>query len=406
MKGTNICSTNVVWVEQPVGTGFSKGKVTAMNENDVAAQFLGFFKNFVDTFAMEGYTIYITGESYAGQYVPFISGAMLDKNDTTYYNFSSMLINDPVLTYGVAQSSIPTPGFVDYWGPLLYLNSTFVDYLHTTADECGYTQFMETAMTFPPKGKLPTPPNADSSNDTCDLWDAAIEAIALINPCFDIYSVTTTCPLLWDVLGFPGSFDYEADFGIYFNMTSVQKAINAPIGNWDECSIEPVFVNNSDSSPPSALSVLPSVIDRADRVVIGHGLADMILLFNGTVIAVQNMTFNGAQGFSTAPSDWADFYVPYHNSYINQLGDIAGAGIMGSYHTERKLTVVTVDLSGHMIPQYAPSASYRTIEFLLGRIPSLGTKGTFTTMKNEKYVCDVAEDLIEGIMDCGAATGG
>ena len=375
-----------------------------MNEKDVAAQFLGFFKNFVDTFAMEGYTVYIAGESYAGQYVPFISGAMLDKNDTTYYNFSSMLIYDPVLTYGVAQDSIPTPGFVDFWGPLLDLNSTFIDYMHKTAADCGYTKFMERAMTFPPKGKLPTPPNVDQSNSTCDLWDAAIEAIALINPCFDIYQVATTCPLLWDVLGFPGSFTYNTDFGIYFNMTSVQKAINAPIGNWEECSSTPVFVNDTDSSPPSALSVLPSVIDRADRVIIGHGLADMILLFNGTIIAVQNMTFNGAQGFSTAPSKWGDFYVPYHNSYINQLGDLAGAGAMGTYHTERKLTVVTVDLSGHMIPQYAPSAAYRQVEFLLGRIPSLGTKGTFTTDKG-KYVCDVAEDLIEGIMDCGAATG-
>jgi carboxypeptidase D len=52
---------------------------------------------------------------------------------------------------------------------------------------------------------------------------------------------------------------------------------------------------------------------------------------------------------------------------------------MGQYHTERKLTVVTVDLSGHMIPQYAPSAAYRQLEFLLGRIDSLGQKGSFTT---------------------------
>jgi carboxypeptidase D len=63
----------MVWVEQPVGTGFSQGTQTATNEAEVAAQFLGFFKNFVDTFAMEGFTIYITGESYAGYYVPYIA---------------------------------------------------------------------------------------------------------------------------------------------------------------------------------------------------------------------------------------------------------------------------------------------------------------------------------------------
>ena len=48
----------MVWVEQPLGTGFTQGTPTATNEAEVAAQFLGFFKNFVDTFAMEGYTVY------------------------------------------------------------------------------------------------------------------------------------------------------------------------------------------------------------------------------------------------------------------------------------------------------------------------------------------------------------
>ena len=38
--------TNVLWVEQPVGTGFSKGKVNATNEVDIATDFIHFFKNF------------------------------------------------------------------------------------------------------------------------------------------------------------------------------------------------------------------------------------------------------------------------------------------------------------------------------------------------------------------------
>lgn len=56
----------MVWLEQPVGTGFSQGSPTTNNEADVASQFLSFFKNFVDSFAIEGYTVYIVGESYAG----------------------------------------------------------------------------------------------------------------------------------------------------------------------------------------------------------------------------------------------------------------------------------------------------------------------------------------------------
>lgn len=60
---TNL--TNVVWIEQPVGTGYSPGTPTAMNEKDVASQFLGFWRNFMNTFSMQGYKVFITGESYA-----------------------------------------------------------------------------------------------------------------------------------------------------------------------------------------------------------------------------------------------------------------------------------------------------------------------------------------------------
>ncbi|RMZ88721.1 hypothetical protein DV736_g4038, partial [Chaetothyriales sp. CBS 134916] len=380
--------TNIVWVEQPVGTGFSQGTPTATSETDVADQFLGFFKNFVDTFALQGYTVYIAGESYAGYYVPYIANAMIEANDPTYYNFSSLLIYDPSLSYDVVQTQVPTAPFVNFWDSLLGLNKSYVDDVNKRADDCGYTKFLEEALTYPPKGPLPTPPNLSNDNDNCDLYDDVFNAVSLVNPCFDIYQVATTCPLLWDVLGFPGSIPYTPTGAfVYFNLTSVQKAIHAPIQEWEECASSNVFVNGIDNSPPSALSVLPHVIDKADRVIIGHGILDMVLMYNGTLIAVQNMTFGGKQGFSKPPSQWDDFYVPYHVSGSDpiSLATLAGAGVMGQTHTERGLTLVTIELSGHMVPQYAPSAAYRQVEFLLGRIPSLSTVGPFTTLKDTSY---------------------
>ena len=85
----------MVWVEQPVGTGFSQGKPNAKNEVEAAAQFLGFFKNFVDTFNLHNKKIFIAGESYAGYFVPYIADAMLKTNDTKYYGVESILIYDP-----------------------------------------------------------------------------------------------------------------------------------------------------------------------------------------------------------------------------------------------------------------------------------------------------------------------
>ena len=87
--------TNMVWVEQPVGTGFSQGTPDATSEADVAREFIGFFKNFVDLFGLHNRKVFIAGESYAGYYVPYIADAMLNTNDSTYYGVDSIMIYDP-----------------------------------------------------------------------------------------------------------------------------------------------------------------------------------------------------------------------------------------------------------------------------------------------------------------------
>jgi carboxypeptidase D len=90
-------------VDQPIGTGFSPAAPGApaqiKSEADVSRDFLGFWKNLFDTFDLHGSKVYITGESYAGQYCPYIAAAMLDTNDTEYYNVKGMQINDPSINY-------------------------------------------------------------------------------------------------------------------------------------------------------------------------------------------------------------------------------------------------------------------------------------------------------------------
>ena len=54
----------MLWVEQPVGTGFSQGVPNARNEEDVAAQLVGFFQQFLEVFSeLKGKKFYLTGES-------------------------------------------------------------------------------------------------------------------------------------------------------------------------------------------------------------------------------------------------------------------------------------------------------------------------------------------------------
>ena len=114
---------------------------------------------------------------------------MHNETNTEYYDVQGVLFYDPVLTYGAVQDSIPAVPFVDYWAPLFSLNDTFMDSLHERADSCGFTEFMETAMTFPPKGPLPDPPSAHAHG--CHLWKDIIPAAQAVNPCWDVYQVAT-----------------------------------------------------------------------------------------------------------------------------------------------------------------------------------------------------------------------
>ncbi|KAF2229400.1 carboxypeptidase 4 [Viridothelium virens] len=385
--------TNMVWVDQPIGTGFSPaapGAPAQINDEvDIGREFSGFWKNFMETFDLVGRKVYITGESYAGQYIPYIANYMLDQNNTDYYNVAGIQINDPSINYDDTLIQAPAVWHLNDYANIFNLNESTMADVNQRAESCGYIQFMENALTFPPTGKLPTAPN--SSVTGCDVWDDIIAAAVYINPCFNIYHLIDYCPYLWDQLGFPSLGWGPND---YFNRSDVQRAINAPPTDYTICG-DPTLFPKGDQSVPSSLGPIPSVIERTNNVIIGHGWLDYLLLANGTLASIQNMTWNGLQGFQTRPSD--NFFVPYHPGLAEILYEIeyqpipaspaynvAGAGFLGTTHTERGLTFVTVNHAGHEIPQYVPGASYRQLEFLLGRISSLTQQGDFTT-QNSNY---------------------
>ncbi|KAK6373533.1 hypothetical protein LTS17_008025 [Exophiala oligosperma] len=382
---TNL--TNMVYVDQPVGTGLSpaaKGapaKITS--ETQVTEDFAGFWKNFMTTFNMTGRKVYITGESYAGQYVPYIASHFLDLNDTDYYNVKGIQINDPSI--GLDEVLIYITHLNNY-APVFALNESFMTSINERAEKCGYFDFMEEALTFPPKGKF-TAPNVTAPG--CDTWDDIVTAAIYVNPCFNIYHLTDFCPFLWDELGFPSLGNGPNN---YFNRSDVQKALHAPPTDFTICGDKSLGLIQNDASPPSSFEALPSVIERTNNVIVGSGMLDFLLLTNGTLMTLNNMTWNGQQGFSKDPMNSGDFFTPYNPSIgfvveetSNQpipatpVGLVGGGGLLGKTHTERGLTWVTVDLAGHEIPQYVPGAAYRQLEFLLGRIDSLTVVGSFTT---------------------------
>lgn len=79
----------------------------------------------------------------------------------------------------------------NHFQPVLALNETFMKDINALADKCGFTSFLEEAISYPPKRKFPQP----EVTDECDVYDLTASAAFDLNPCFNIYHLTEQCPV-------------------------------------------------------------------------------------------------------------------------------------------------------------------------------------------------------------------
>lgn len=259
--------------------------------------------------------------------------------------------------------------FVENNQAFLRLNSSFKEEIRTVHQEqYNYTSFFDTYFKFPTAGPMPTRPDIDEGSSP--FRNYVTEAATLINPCFNVYHVTDTCPSLYDPLSTIDAAN--AGLGGYFNQTEVQRAMNAPEISYSTCSSQSVFVNDSatggpgnggDLAPPASFGALPAVFDRVPLNLVLNGALDMLIPSVGTLFALQNVTWRGATGFSAEPTQ--TFIVPSSTGNASLTGQ---AGEMGTWAYERGVVFVDVAGAGHELPEYNPSAAFRLLEVLLGRV--------------------------------------
>ncbi len=305
------------------------------------------------------------------------------------------LVYDPVIgQYDYTQEEAVAVPYALANQNILNLNETFVTMLEGLDTSCGFADYRNKYYTFPASGVQPPVFFNYTSQANCDVFGMIDNAALTLNPCFDIYEINQQCPLLWDVLSFPTQLVYTpAGASTYFNRSDVKAAIHAPdYVNWAECAVNPVFVGGPQSSSGGYYTggpegtgdlsldpiqnVLPQVIDATKRVLVSNGDFDMIIITNGTLLAIQNMTWGGQLGFQQEPSTpinitLTDLEYPDVFAANGAAGLDGPQGIMGVQHFERGLMWGETYLSGHMQPEFQPRVTYRHLEWVLGRVDTL-----------------------------------
>jgi carboxypeptidase D len=185
--------TNMLFVDQPVGTGYSPGTPKATSQADIAADFLDFLQHFQELFGISNYKIYVTGESYAGRYVPYIANAMLDANNTQHFDMSGILIYDPVIGHYNYMNQLAAYPYIEAYNNVWNFNTSFLAELGKMHQECGFADLYNKHLTFPPAGNLPplTWNRSDPTNQTCDVFNSGLIVQLGINPCFNPYEIVS-----------------------------------------------------------------------------------------------------------------------------------------------------------------------------------------------------------------------
>eukprot|EP00529_Nitzschia_sp_RCC80_P016518 CAMPEP_0113462552 /NCGR_PEP_ID=MMETSP0014_2-20120614/12159_1 /TAXON_ID=2857 /ORGANISM="Nitzschia sp." /LENGTH=675 /DNA_ID=CAMNT_0000354435 /DNA_START=71 /DNA_END=2096 /DNA_ORIENTATION=- /assembly_acc=CAM_ASM_000159 len=398
-------ATVMLYIEQPVGVGFSEatnGTPPPSSEDDVAADMDSFMQNFYKVFGpdseldLSSHRFYLTGESYAGTYIPSIARGMYLRNVEAQSNNNIQRIHIPItgisVGNGVMDVITQSGSTIDWSWYHGMIDAPTRDYLHRVWDQCM-------SVTDPADGRIGSKKqqqaiqfddDPDSLFHPFDMRDDCGVFIAILRAAGqdalkkfngpNVYEYST-----WDQWK-SGQGD-TGTIGTFYNNIEIQKALNVPdhrVGDhWRNCVPEDeggrrhsryhrmlqenhgdnnmwqLFNHHrelymDDDKPWDVTPYLAQLLDEAEiDVLVYSGDRDIICNTQGAEEAIQKMEWSGNDndGWSQATrSLWV--YDDYPAGYIK---------------SNKNLHFLTVYNAGHMVPYNQPGPALDMIErFLLG----------------------------------------
>ncbi|KAI5342036.1 hypothetical protein L3X38_009911 [Prunus dulcis] len=329
-------AANVLFLESPAGVGFSYSNKTsdydANGDRRTAADNYMFLVNWLERFPEhKDREFYISGESYAGHYVPQLAHTILYHNkraNKTIINLKGIMIGNAVIN-----DETDLRGMYDYLASHALISDQTANKINK------YCDFS---------------PNATKQPKECtDTADAAAKDTYYID-IFNIYTSScvssnlTAKPKKASIFEFDPCSEYYAY--AYLNRPYVQQALHANVTklthDWEPCS--DVITNWADSAstvPP----LLKEFLANDVRVWIFSGDIDTRVPVTSTKYSIEKLNFP----VKTESHAWF-------------LG-----GEVGGYTQvyEGELTFATVRGAGHQVPSYQPARGLSLIKHFLDGTP-------------------------------------
>ncbi|KAI3739150.1 hypothetical protein L2E82_29547 [Cichorium intybus] len=331
-------AANVLFLESPAGVGFSYSNTSSDykkgGDKATAADNYVFLLNWLERFPeYKGREFYLSGESYAGHYVPQLAQTIIYHNliaNKTIINLKGILIGNAVIN-----DETDTIGMYDYFGSHAIIS-----------DETAYT--IRKFCNFSPNAVTQPDTCIDATNDA----DYNIEAVDIYNIyaplCFDGNLTSKPKKTSWQNID-PCSDYYTYD---YMNRQDVQKALHANVTkldhDWEPCS---EILKGWTDSAVTVIPLLRQFMKYKLRVWVFSGDTDARVPITSTKYSINSMKL----AIKTKWHPW------FHQG--------EAGGFVQVYKGD--LTLATVRGAGHQVPSYQPKRALALVKHFLSGKPLL-----------------------------------
>ncbi|OVA13573.1 Peptidase S10 [Macleaya cordata] len=339
---------NLLFVESPVGVGFSytntSSDLTNLNDEFVAADAYIFLVNWLRRFPQfEAQDLFISGESYAGHYVPQLAELIYDRNkDKQNYpliNLKGFIVGNPE-----TEDYYDSKGLLEYaWSHAVISNQVYeqaknvCDFkLFNWTDECEkamnvvFQQYKEIDIY-----NIYAPTCLTNNNNTSS--SLSVDNVIDGEPVNKRYGLRR--------MKFFGGYDpcFATYTEEYFNKVDVQSSLHAQItGKWKVCNDS--MLRTYNFTVFSVLPIYTKLIKAGLKIWVYSGDTD------GRVPVIGSRYWTEALGLPLK-SSWRTW------SHNNQVG--------GRIVEYEGLTFVTVKGAGHLVHLNKPSESLSLIHSFL-----------------------------------------